>query len=126
MGGELQDFNPLGSPLTRGILLCRDSNFLTDSEAVHPAFPLLAGRDSIAEHDGGVGHLDPPQHAISSLNENPARSSGPIARRRYHLALEHAVYREPALAQQQQCRQQETAASLHTESDATPPSRVPR
>jgi len=87
----VQDFNPFGPPLTGGILASRDPDLLSRAEALCIAFAALVDRHPFSKDDFSVRNLNPPQHAIAALDEDPAGGKRLICRRINHLAAKCAV-----------------------------------
>ena len=70
-GCYLQDFNALSPPFAATILLGGDSNLLAGGDAFHTALAVFDYRHIFTENDFGVRNLDPAQHVVAPLNEDP-------------------------------------------------------
>src|ERR1700685_3136095 len=89
--GNFKDFNPFCLPLATGILMGRNSYFLSRTKAFGGTFVALVYRHVFAKDDFCVTHFHAAQHVVPALNENPAGCSWRICRRIYHFAYESSI-----------------------------------
>src|SRR5215467_8817962 len=57
LGREVEDFHPLGAPLTGRILTCRHLNLLAGTQAIKVTFVPLTVRHLISEYDHRMRYL---------------------------------------------------------------------
>ncbi len=94
MGGKPEDFYASGPPLARGILIGGNPYLLPGLQAFRTAFVPLAGGYLLSEHDNRMGHIDPAQQMVASLNENPSPRDCLACRRVNYLALKNSFGRK--------------------------------
>jgi hypothetical protein len=87
----VQDFNLFGPPLPGGILPGCDPDLLSRAEALSIALATLVHGHLFTKDNFSVRNLNPPQHAVPALDEDPAGNDRLVCRRINDLPTKRAI-----------------------------------